>query len=147
MRIWAWVDRCVVPVFDASLAALALWSLAALAILASTQPARRLRLARAAALGSLAIWPLVGGNLLPRLDLARMLGDLGVLHHPGLAFLGIDDASVTSATLDPADLSVWAHWLARALTVGYLAGVIAGIGWLMLGFLALRRSRTVVEPP
>ncbi len=42
--MWVGVDGLAVPLFDAGLAAVALWTVAALVMLASRQPARRLLL-------------------------------------------------------------------------------------------------------
>lgn len=125
--MWVWVDRLGGFVLDAGTAAVVLWAVAALAMLGCRQPSRRLRLARAAMVGSLALFPLIGLDLVPRFDLFAAIRGVGSFPHP------------------PAP----PHWPARVLTLVYLSGVACGLGWLALGCAALvwlpRRSRAPSE--
>ena len=152
--MWVWVDRFGGVLIDASLSALVLWSLAALAMLVSRQPARRLWIARASVMGALAIWPLVGLGLVPRLEVAGVLRAVGVWPHPALASW-LEPGSRRVAEPLPA---TWKgppepagaapiDWAVRGLSLTYVAGVACALGWLCLGSLALGwMSRHAVEP-
>ena len=63
--MWGWIDRLGVLVLDASLGATLLVASIALAMVGCRQPSRRVGLARAAILGSLALIPLVALSPLP----------------------------------------------------------------------------------
>src|SRR5262245_43119112 len=111
--MWGWVDRLGAPLFDTSLAALLLWAGVALAMLGCRQPARRLRLARAAVVASLALWPLVGLGLVPRLDVSAALHGVGVLPHPIAAPGGSAEAGLAAVGALP-------DWVGRGLTLLYI---------------------------
>ena len=67
--MWVWIDRIGATILDTSLAAAVLLGLAALAMVACRQPARRCCLARAAIVASLALFPLVAfGPARPRIE-------------------------------------------------------------------------------
>jgi len=158
--MWGWVDRLGTLLLDAGLAALLLWSVVALTMLGSRQPVRRLRLARAAVIGSLAIWPLVGLRMVPKLDLVAALHDAGVLPHPWFssetgAFPPVAPFPPPPAVLPPPPVApgpsapgpIMAHWVVRGLALAYLAGVACGVGWLVLGWLVLGRLIRCREEP
>ncbi len=78
---------------------------------------------------------------------ARVLTDVGVLPHPALSALGLGNVGAADAVVVPPSVPPLARWAARALTFGYLVGVAGGLGWLALGFLALRAlARKSREP-
>lgn len=148
--MWLWVDRFGGRLFDASLSALALWSLAALAMLASRQPARRLRMARAAVVGSLALWPLAGLGWIPRLDVVGLLYEAQILPHPGLTTVFAPVAGPLPATWRAtAETNVVSltTWVARGLTLAYLVASGGGLALLSLGWLAVGwMTRQAVAP-
>jgi hypothetical protein len=144
----AGLDRIGVLLFDATLSTTLFSSLVMLAMLGCRQPARRILIARVALLASLAMIPLVALAPLPRLDLIDVLVDselvaLPVLVSPGPAAMPATAATghpdrVTRDPLGPDSLSgPWAQagsWLRRGLLFLDLAGVGAGLAWLLLGF-------------
>jgi len=147
--MWVWVDRLGVLVFDAGLSAAVLWAGAWLAVLGCRQPARRLRIARAAAICSLSLGPLVGLQVVPRVDLVAALVRTGFLPHPLLTprwpvSMPAGDRAVppTPATPRPEE-----PWTARVLTLTYAAGVAGGLGWLTLGWAALGRLNRQSSAP
>lgn len=153
--MWVGVDRLGGLLLDGCLSALVLWSVTALAMLGCRQPARRLRLARAAVLGSLALWPLIARESVPRLELGTALRGLGVLPHPLLSpgwgsvqpVAGSGAAVASGALLVTAESSAVLVWGVRALAVAYVAGVAAGVAWLALGCLAVWwLTRRATEP-
>src|SRR5262245_30963612 len=136
--MWVWVDRLSVLVLDTSLSAAALLSLVALIMLGCRQPARRIRLARAAILCSLATIPIVAFAPLPRFE------PVAALHQAGF----LSTAEADTVELAPAVASIaggptpagtdvapawrvhWpfsGRWTARTLTVVYLAGLAVGL--------------------
>ena len=141
--MWVWVDRLGALVLDATLAAAALTSLAALAMLGCRQPARRIGLARGALLGVLALLPLVGLALVPRLDLVGAWRDSGPRSHPLLA-----SGEALASILPLSRLGAGqGQGPARALTLLYLAGVGFSLSGLMLGYWGLGwLARSTVEP-
>jgi hypothetical protein len=149
--MWDWVDHLGAIVFRASVPAAALSSLVVLAMLGCRQPARRIALARAALLGSLALIPLVGLAPLPRYDVFAALRGAGVLPHPLLTLptgprieAGCPDEMTSAAVVPPRG-----PWPARLLFGLYLAGTGACLAGLILGFWGLGRlsRRTTVPSP
>lgn len=132
----AWIDRLGEVAFDAGVSALALLAVTALALVASRQPARRVLVARTAVLGLLALVPLVGLRLVPRLDVVAWARGDG----PLVAYA--DSASRPGAGLLP-------PWAARAVTLGYLGGTGCGLAGLALGHagLAWLAGRSVAASP
>ncbi len=144
--MWDWIDRLGMLVLDASLGATLLVGSIALAMVGCRQPSRRVGLARAAIVGSLALFPLVALPL-PRLDLIGTLQGLGFDAHPILPHLGLGPAASARALG-----GAWS-WIPvvspppRLLTVLYLAGVGVGLAWLILGWWGLGwLTRRSTEP-
>lgn len=135
--MWGWVDSLGVLLLDASLGATLLVGSIALAMVGCRQPSRRVGLARAAVVGSLALIPLVALSPLPRLDLIRALRGIGLDAHPIWPHLGLSLAASA-----PAPGVGWS-WIPvgfpspRLLTTLYLAGVGVGLAWLILGWWGL----------
>lgn len=125
--MWSWVDRLAIPLAEVCISAFALWSIAALALLGTRQPARRLGIARVAVLGSLALWPLIGLDIVPRFDVLAALRSFGIFPHPLVGGSQI-------GWRDPV-------WALRTFTIVYATGVAAGIAWMALGWLALSWMR------
>jgi hypothetical protein len=152
--MWAWVDRVGATLLDAGLAALALSSLVALAMLGCRQPARRVRLARAGLLGTLALVPLTVLSPLPRFEVIAALRGAGLLDHPavGLGILAPGPASADAPARPDGPLRLGPLWIgqpgpSRSLTILYLIGVAAGLGWLAFGHLGLAwLTRRSAEP-
>lgn len=147
--MWVWIDRLGVFVFDAGLSAAVLWVGAWLAMLGCRQPARRLRIARAAAIGSLVLGPLVGFRIVPRVDLVDALVRPGALPHPLLSprWPSRARAGGEANAPTPAASRAAEPWPARILTLTYVAGVAGGLGWLTLGWAALGRlNRRSADP-
>jgi hypothetical protein len=147
--MWAVLDKMAGPLFDASIGALVLWSVVALGMLGSRQPARRLRLARAGAVAALVLWPLIGVGLVPKLDVVGTLHDVGVLPHPLFSGVRVPRAAQVTGLMPPppAPTSNAVLWTTRGLTLTLLAGGVAGLGWVVLGCLALKRlTRHLAEP-
>ena len=139
--MWDRVDRLGVIVLDAGLASMALLMAVVLAMLISRQPARRLQIARCALIGSLCLVPLIGIGLVPRFNGIELLQGWGVFPHPilgaGTEFL--ENLRFLSERAGP--------WPFRALTVCYFCGVILGLAWLFIGYLAVFRvKRTSTDP-
>src|SRR5579883_3353912 len=145
--MWLWADRLGGILLDASLAATALLCVVALAILGCRQPARRVPLARSAIIGSMALIPLVGLSIFPRIDLLGGLRASGLLPHP----LVSSQATIVPSPLlrppvedPPGPLSKLAlssrarQRVLRVLTLGYLGCVGCGVAWLLLGWFGLR---------
>ena len=141
--MWAWVDRLSGVMADAGVAATLLVALVALVMIGTRQPARRVRLARATMVGLIALGPLVGLGLVPRLDLiaqARQFGGFTLASlsrtprpEPVLGITAPDaPAAATRSVARPLG-----PWFARALTLTYLGGVGCGIAWLLLGHVGL----------
>src|SRR3954464_4279492 len=97
--MWGWIDRLGMLVLDASLGATLLVGSIALAMVGCRQPSRRVGLARAAIIGSLALFPLVALSPLPRLDLIRTLQQIGLDAHPIWTHLSLGPATSARATL------------------------------------------------
>ncbi len=145
--MWGWIDRLGVLVLDASLGATLLVGSIALAMVGCRQPSRRVGLAHAAIVGSLALLPLVALSPLPRLDLIRVLQAVGFDAHPILPHFGLEPTTTSRAP--------WRAWSwipvvcppIRLLTVLYLAGVGVGMAWLTLGWWGLGYlTRRSTEP-
>jgi hypothetical protein len=140
--MWPWVDRLSVPLLDATLSATVLLCLVALAMLGCRQPARRIRLARAAILCSLGLIPLVVLAPLPRLDVVRALRTSEVLGYGDDSLPGPDSDPAPPVTgLSPAQAAhawtgswLWSsRWPGRAAAIGYLTGMSIGTAWFVLG--------------
>ncbi len=143
--MWVWVDRLGVLSLDAGVSAIVLWAMAALALLGSRQPARRLLIARAATIGSLAFLPLIGFDLVPQYDLLAACERLGLFDHPlivsrqGEPVADDDEASIDAEPAPLASSPGPEVWGGRILTVFYAVGVSVELGWLALGGLGLAR--------
>ena len=137
----AWLDRLSGPLLDAGLAAGAWLGAIALAMVASRQPARRCALARAGVLGALLIGPLSWLAVAPRLDLVAPIRAAGP---PSWAAEG---PSPPPRTRPARTRRLPTRTLRRLATAGYLAGVGAGLAWLLLGWWgAGRLARRSVVP-
>lgn len=126
--MWDGVDRLGGAVLDASLATTAWLGLIALAMVGCRQPVRRRVLARAALLGCLVLMPLAWLGPAPRIDL---LGPLRAPTSPTAALTAGHFAAMPSAW------QVAGRWVPRLLTLLYLAGVVASLAWLLLGWWGL----------
>ncbi len=135
--MWGWIDRLGVLVLDASLGATLLVGSIALAMVGCRQPSRRVGLARAAIIGSLALFPLVALSPLPRLDLIRTLQGIGFDAHPFWPHLGLSPATSARAAAGAWSRIPVVYASPRLLTVLYLAGVGVGLAWLILGWWGL----------
>ena len=121
--MWVWVDRLGVLVIDAGASAAVLLMVAALAVLVSRQPARRVKVARATVFGLLALVPLEVVGLVPRLDVLWAVR--GAWAPAGWDF----------------------GWMPAAVAVAHAAGVAAGLAGLGLGYVGLALvRRTSAEP-
>ena len=118
---------------DGAVAATVLLGLAALAMVASAQPARRLVIGRSAVVGALLVLPISVLGLAPRLGLVRWLARLAPPNLP-LGDFGLG-----------AGPQPWRIGLAGLAA----AGLATGLGILALGSLAARRwtSRTIEPSP
>ena len=123
--MWVGIDRLEALVLDASLAATLLVGGIALAMVGCRQPSRRVGLARAAIVGSLAVFPLVTFSPLPRLDLFGTLQGAGLDAHP--AWPDAESYRWLSGVAPSA----------RLLMMLYLAGVGVRLAWLILGWWGL----------
>jgi hypothetical protein len=132
--MWVWVDRVGSLLLDASVSATILWAVVALVMMGSRQPARRLRLARAAMIASLALIPLIGLGMVPRINLVAVCRGFGVLPHPLLPPHWMMPTSGTPS----GPLPGIGPWPARVLTLLYVSGVACKLGWLALGFALLK---------
>jgi beta-lactamase regulating signal transducer with metallopeptidase domain len=134
--MWAEIDRLVVLVVDAGLAATVLLGAVAIGMVGLRQPARRLRLARAGLAGSLALIPLIGFGLVPRVEI------LEIGHR-----LGVSSASFAGPSGLARMLERGGSWPGRIFAAIYLAGVGSGLATLAIGSAALWRvKRRSVEP-
>lgn len=149
--MWVWVDHLTVLVLDASLSAATLLSLVALIMLGCQQPARRIRLARAAILCSLAIIPIVAFAPLPRFEPINALRDAGLLGTANGERAEIAASPVSSGAGQVVPTSdselvagdsvhAWrlrwplsSRWTGRVLTAAYLAGLTLGLALFVLG--------------
>lgn len=123
-----WIDWLGEVVFDAGVSASALLAATALALVVTRQPARRLHVARTAIIGLIALFPLVGLRLVPRLDV-----------------IAGAETWVAGGAPAAARWSPPGPWLSRALTLAYLAGVgwqAARLGLGHLGLFWLVRTST-----
>jgi beta-lactamase regulating signal transducer with metallopeptidase domain len=148
--MWVWIDRASPILFDAALSTAIFLSAIVLAMLICRQPSRRLQIARAALLASLAMLPLVALAPLPRLDLVNSFIEPSLL--PPSMTAGSDslERPAPGAFLSgllatwhiPGDLQeyVWIawRWLPRSLALVDLACVAVGCAWLLLGFWGVR---------
>lgn len=126
-----WLDRLAGPLLDALLAASAWIGLIALAMVAHRQPARRCALARAGLLGAICLVPLSLSGVVPRLDLIAVARSF----------------ASPSWTRLPATSIPGRRWIAGALTLAYLLGVVGGLATLLLGWWGWGwMSRRSVEP-
>ncbi len=139
--MWERVDRLGVIVLDAGLASTVLLAVVTLAMVVSRQPARRVRLARAAMAGSLALIPLIGLGLVPRFDIVEFLRSLGLFLHPALSTWTDSLQRFVSV------FSRFGPWPSRLITLFYLSGLAAGFAWLILGFFAVFLLRRASERP
>lgn len=143
-----WIDRLGELLLDSSLAATALLSLVALAMIGCRQPVRRICLARAAILSVLALIPLVIFAPFPRISLDRVAHQSGLLSHPIFAYhvrhhLNVtkppvpDSGLAASAPDAPRPLHILVGPPPRWLVVAYLAGTASALSWLLLGHWGL----------
>ena len=130
--MWVGLDRLGHLLVDASVAMVVFLSLAVVLMLACHQPARRIVLAQAAILVAILMIPLVAASPLPRLNpVAWVLPD-------STGREGRDARHVPPGAPEPR----WGRagpWTLRIATLGYLAGVTTGIGWIAIGFWGIRR--------
>jgi beta-lactamase regulating signal transducer with metallopeptidase domain len=135
--MWVWVDRIGATILDTSLAAAVLLGLAALAMVACRQPARRCGLARAAIVASLALFPLVAyGPSRPRIE---VVGPLRAVLEPVLPGGGerLESEATSAFRPSPAatdQVTPFVRWAPRVLTVVYVLGASASLAWLLLGW-------------
>lgn len=126
------VDRLGAILLDGAVAATALLGLAALAMVACGQPARRLTLGRAAIIGALALIPLAVFAPVPKVFL-----------RPSLAAIMPPEAA-------PAIASPWprpVQWWRRGALALAAIGTVGGLAALGLGGIACRRlMRRTIEP-
>ncbi|HZW34224.1 MAG TPA: M56 family metallopeptidase [Isosphaeraceae bacterium] len=153
------VDRIGALLFDATLSTTLFASLVTLAMLGCRQPARRILIARVALLASLAMIPLVALAPLPRLDLVDVLVDSQLVAIPVFISPGPVALKAAAPAGDPEAASwdrpapdrwpeSWA-WVGTLVRRGLLfldlAGIGAGLAWLLLGFggvqWLIRRAR------
>lgn len=142
------IDQLGVTLLDASLGVALLTSVVALAMLGCRQPARRIALARAAILGTLALIPLTVFAPLPRLELVRILEASGLRAHPLLP----QSRTRLLYRLPPPDRQqdhrvkggachrpriVAIGEPSKTVTVLYLGGVGGGLAWLLFGYWGL----------
>jgi hypothetical protein len=142
--MWVWVDRLSLLVFDASLSAATLLSLVAVLMLACRQPARRIRLARAAIICSLFIIPMIVFVPLPRFEPLAALRSAGFFLPPEagggelVSSPGASGESEYSPEVIPGP-SWRIHWpfstlrTIRFLTAFYLCGLAVGLALFVLG--------------
>lgn len=149
--MWVWVDRLSGLALDAGISATILWGLVALVLLSCKQPARRIRVGRAAMIGSLAVIPLIGFHLVPRFDLVSAVRAIGLIPHPLLPPRWLPFASTAEHALpiglDPLAPSRFGLWIPRILTLLYLAGIFLGLAWLALGWAVLSRLNQLSRDP
>ncbi|QDV33328.1 M56 family metallopeptidase [Tautonia plasticadhaerens] len=129
-RMVAAVDRLGPWLLDVGVLASGWFGLVMLLMVGTRQPIRRRDLARAGAIGSLALIPLSAvpiGRVGYTLDLPGAVGPVAA-EAMGRAFSAI-----------PVDL-------ARVLTIGYLAAAAAGVGWSLLGTWAMRGLVRTTRP-
>jgi hypothetical protein len=155
-----WADRFGAILLDASLAATAVLSVVALAMLACRQPGRRIALARAGIVASLLVLPLVGLAPLPRVavqDLLRHspLGASPLLEPAGGVesrmgrggWPGGPSSSVPQAPARGPATWLSAHRVARVVVPLYLALAALRLGWLLLGYWGVRWVMRSSLPP
>jgi beta-lactamase regulating signal transducer with metallopeptidase domain len=133
--IWGWADRIGVVLREVGLPTTLLIGILSVCMVLTRQPARRLMLARAGVFLLPVLAILTGFHLLPRYDLVAAAARLGVVPD-SMPFSG----SLASSLLEPRPLVVKAGtvlWIGRVLTMLYLAGVVAGLARLALGFVGL----------
>ncbi len=147
--MWVWIDRAGPILFDAGLSTAILLSAVVVAMLVCRQPARRLRIARAALLASLAMIPLVALAPLPRLDLVNTLVDYKLRpatlnakpdpSRPGSAGFVADLLAKWPIPDDLQDyVSAATQWFPRGLVLVNLTCVATGCAWLLLGLGGVR---------
>jgi len=150
-----WLDWLGGVLFDASLSATVLLCLVALGLVGCRQPVRRVHLARAALVGSLALLPLAGFSPLPRIHVLRIVRS-AVGTGETIAAPAADEAAVTGVTVipGPPKRPGWAQFSryvlprpALILVPVYLASVAVGLGWLLLGFWGLGWLSRRAKPP
>ncbi len=139
--MWERIELLGVFVLDAGLASTVLLAIVTLAMLVSRQPARRVWLARAAMLGSLALIPLIGLELVPRFDVVELLQGFGVFHLRALSTRTDSVQGVASV------FARFGPWPLRLVTLFYFSGLAIGLAWLILGFFAVFMLRRVSERP
>ncbi|MEW4567689.1 M56 family metallopeptidase [Tautonia sp. JC769] len=124
----AWVDRLGLWLLDLGIVTAAWLSLVMIAMMACRQPVRRRAVARAGVVGALSLGPLI---LVP----------IGSVEGPGpRPDLLATAVSLFGGQAPPLGL------LSRVLTIGYLASVAAGLGWIAIGSLASRRLIRASRP-
>jgi beta-lactamase regulating signal transducer with metallopeptidase domain len=157
--MWGALDRFGQVLVDATLATTVFMSLVVLLMLSCRQPARRLAIARAASVLSMLMIPLAAASPLPRINPffwlysdpdrpvsarteaapgATATGDPPLsepVHGPGRWFVPLVGGGRIAA------------WIVRILAICYLAGVTAGVTWLLVGIWGMRRLiRRSIEP-
>lgn len=149
--MWGELDRCSRVLADATLAETVFLSFAVLLMLFCQQPARRIVVAKAAILLSTLMIPLVAFSPLPRFHpRSWFTAQANQVSGSGLARAAISrsPAANPAPSIDPRQVagglfrqgSAWANIeIGRMLTLGYLAGVLVGLIWFLLGFWAFAR--------
>lgn len=155
-----WVDRFGAILLDASLAAMAVLSVVALAMLFSRQPGRRVALARAGVLATLLVLPLVVLAPLPRVSVWDLVRASPLSASPlfdgegpdrgkarGFWYVGSSGVSVPWAGARAWVAPTTAHRVAKVVVPLYLAGVVLRLGWLVLGYWGVRWVMRSSRPP
>ena len=137
--MWLGIDRLFVRIFDSGLAAMVLLGAVAIGMVGLRQPARRLRLARAGLVGALALVPLIGFGLVPRIEFLEICERLGASSSL-LAGLGTDfGVGRLVERVGP--------WPGRVFTMVYLGGVGIGLARLAISGAAVWWVRRIALEP
>lgn len=143
-----WLTAFSEVMLDAGIAATGLLSIAAVVMLLCRQPARRIVVARAAVLGSLAFIPVIALECVPRFPLAFALQETAVYRHPLLSpNLASNRVSVPANARAGGQSRFSRPVRIPLLTPLYTTGVVAGLTWFLFGWLGVRRLTTAsIEP-
>ena len=147
--MWVWLDCVGSILFDATLSTVFFLSCVVLAMLGCRQPSRRILIARASLIASLAMVPIVALAPLPRIDvigaairakllpaaIPAILADTTIsMRHSGQT----PPSPVPTAALRRIEVTSCFHdggpWVLRCITLLFLACVTIGVAWLALGF-------------
>jgi beta-lactamase regulating signal transducer with metallopeptidase domain len=147
MRVW--LDCVGAVLFDATLSTIFFLSCVVLAMLGCRQPSRRILIARASLIASLAMVPIVAMAPLPRIDvigaaIRAKLVPVQVLPtwqndhrvHPASSQTPASPVSAAALGANPTHTRLpdgWS-WVLRCMTLLFLACVTVGVAWLALGF-------------